>query len=502
MAKIINIENFNKLKKSFLKKKKIVMCHGVFDLLHLGHINHFEQARKFGDILIVSVTTDKFVNKGPSRPQFNISQRMQALSSLQSVDYVVSSEFPTAEMNLKKIKPDIFCKGPDYLKNKDLTKNLIKEKKLVLKLGGKIQFTKGVTFSSSKLINNLSGNLDSVQKKYLKKIKNKYEFQDIIDLFNKIKKINVNVLGEIILDKYSYCEPIGISGKDPFLVFKKKDDKSFDGGSLAITKNISNFVKNVNLISNFSKRKLIIKKDPSCDVKSIKLDLVFSKNKRDIIKNRFVDYNTNTKLFGLYTIDDNEIDYSQENEIIKKLKLAKKNNSFIVSDYGHGLISKKISNFLSKNKFNYFLNAQINSSNRGYHGLFKYKNPNSIIINTSELRYEFRDKKSSVEKLILKLQKKLNAQNVVVTMGSSGAVCYSKKDKFCYCPAFHNKIIDKVGAGDSLLAIFSLLKLVGAKNDLALFISSLSAAYQVSVVNNSNFLNRISLLKYLEHILK
>jgi bifunctional ADP-heptose synthase (sugar kinase/adenylyltransferase) len=115
---------------------------------------------------------------------------------------------------------------------------------------------------------------------------------------------------------------------------------------------------------------------------------------------------------------------------------------------------------------------------------------------------EFKDKISSTEELIIKLQKSLNAEVVVVTTGISGAIAYSKKEGFNYCPAFSEKILDKVGAGDALLSIFSLCKFVGLQNDLSLFISSLSAGYQVSVVNNSSFLKKNQLLKQINHILK
>ena len=67
-------------------EKKIVLCHGVFDLLHLGHIKHFNEARTFGDILIVTVTPDSFVNKGPNRPAFTIEHRLEALSALESIE--------------------------------------------------------------------------------------------------------------------------------------------------------------------------------------------------------------------------------------------------------------------------------------------------------------------------------------------------------------------------------------------------------------------------------
>ena len=94
--------------------KKIVHCHGVFDLLHVGHLKHFREAKTFGDMLVVSITPDEFVNKGPGRPAFSTSLRLEALSELESVDYVIANQWPSAEEIIKIIQPDIYCKGPDY----------------------------------------------------------------------------------------------------------------------------------------------------------------------------------------------------------------------------------------------------------------------------------------------------------------------------------------------------------------------------------------------------
>ena len=237
-------------------------------------------------------------------------------------------------------------------------------------------------------------------KKYINKIKRKYSFSDIEIYLKKISNLNLNVLGEIITDKYTYCEAVGTSGKDPFLVFEKKKDKQFQGGSLAIAKNLSNFVKKINLISSYPNKKINLKN------KNIQFDIIKSDKIKEIVKNRFVDINTNSKLFGIYSLGNQKLDNNFENKIISKIRSRKKNNFYIISDYGHNLITKKISNFISQKKYNYTLNAQINSSNRGFHGLFKYKYPEAVIINTSELRYEFKDKISSLESLILKLKKK------------------------------------------------------------------------------------------------
>src|ERR1700733_9135043 len=94
--------------------RKIVLCHGVFDPLHIGHIRHFEQARKFGDILVVTVTPDRFVNKGPHRPVFPQDLRAEAIAALALVDFVAVNEWPMAIETIKLLKPDVYVKGSEF----------------------------------------------------------------------------------------------------------------------------------------------------------------------------------------------------------------------------------------------------------------------------------------------------------------------------------------------------------------------------------------------------
>ena len=126
--KIININEVEKLA-NFLKKKKkkIVHCHGVFDLLHIGHIKYFEEAKSSGDILIVTITPDKYVNKGPHRPAFSETLRAEAIASLDCVDFVAINQWPTAIETIKTLNVDIYAKGPDYKDpNNDITGNISK----------------------------------------------------------------------------------------------------------------------------------------------------------------------------------------------------------------------------------------------------------------------------------------------------------------------------------------------------------------------------------------
>ena len=187
--------------------------------------------------------------------------------------------------------------------------------------------------------------------------------------------------------------------------------------------------------------------------------------------------------------------------------LIKKNiNKFdiiIVSDYGHGIITEKIRKLILTKNHKIFLNTQINSFNRGYHTVFKYKKVNTLVINEAELRYELRDKHSEIPKLAKALLKKISAKNIIVTRGIYGSVLINKKNKLViYCPAFDKNNVDTVGAGDTFFGICSLA--IGSKLDdkISMMMGAISAGFAVDHVGNKSYYDFQSLRKHLTHIFK
>ena len=148
--------------------KTIALCHGVFDLLHPGHFQHFKEASDLADFLIVSITADAFVNKGPGRPLFTQEIRTETLSTLEMIDYVIISEQATAEQVINLIKPDYYVKGSDYSSPEDdVTGMIIKERTAIENYGGTLYFTGGITSSSSSLINKFYSTIDSQTQNWL-----------------------------------------------------------------------------------------------------------------------------------------------------------------------------------------------------------------------------------------------------------------------------------------------------------------------------------------------
>lgn len=140
----------NKLK---AEGKKIVHCHGCFDLMHPGHIKYFQAAKKMGDVLAVTVTPDRYVDKGPGRPVFNENLRAEAIAALECVDYVAINKWPTAEETLRLLRPDIYVKGQEFQNLEDKTGKIQKEFKVIQEIGAELRFTNEIVFSSTKLLN-------------------------------------------------------------------------------------------------------------------------------------------------------------------------------------------------------------------------------------------------------------------------------------------------------------------------------------------------------------
>lgn len=487
-----------------LMNKTIVLCHGVFDILHSGHILHFREAKSYGEILIVSITADKFVKKGPNRPFYNLDQRMKMISELSIVDFIVPSYESTALTNLSIIKPNIYCKGLDY-KNEsdDITNNIVKEKNILKKNKGKIVFTKSPKQSSSNILKSDFNFISNEKKKYLSKF-NKKNSSNLRKYFKKMEGLRVLVIGELIIDRYIFGEAVGKSSKDPIIVLNESRTENYLGGAGSIAKNISSFSKKVTLLTlkkNNCPENKFIKKETN---NLFKIKFFNKNNYRTIIKKRLVESINNRKLLGLYDLNDELIDISNEKKIIDFLKTNKKNYDLIViADYGHGFISEKIASTIRQNYKNLFINSQINSFNVRSQNISKYDKSYCAVINESELRLDLRNNTNSLKHLAKTFFNKYLINKLVVTSGSQGAtIFFNKKNSMpIHCPAFGLKIVDKTGSGDSFLALFSLCITSGIEDDLSLFVASLAAAESLQHLANSNSIDKNSLIKSVENLL-
>ena len=236
----------------------------------------------------------------------------------------------------------------------------------------------------------------------------------------------------------------------------------------------------------------------------VRFDFIYKSGSPTILKKRFVEQINKRKILGVYNLNDQLLSKKNEEEFSKKLdKHLKKYDLIILTDYGHGLISQKSANKICNSKKFLSVCAQVNSSNIGYHTISKYKNSQSVVINETELRHEMRDKNQPIKLLMSSLCKKYKIKNLIVTRGSQGVILFSTKDKKYYeAPAFTDRVTDKVGTGDAMMAIISLCLKMNFDKNLTLLISSLAAAQSVETIGNKNSIEKNLIYKSLQYLLK
>lgn len=503
MSKFITQEEFNKIKLNKIKDKKIVLCHGVFDLLHIGHIIHFQEAKKLGDILVVSITSEEFVRKGPNRPMFNNELRIKFLTSIECIDYVLLSKGYTAEDVIKCVKPDFYVKGKEYEKNdEDVTGKIYEEIELVEKFGGAIKYTCGDVFSSTKLINNNFNSLSAELKEYIKSFKSKFSIDDVTRCIDKMKSLKVLVVGDIIVDEYIFCAVQGIMSKDIGYSTRYLKGEKYLGGSFAIASHISEFSENTTLFSILGDddiKNLVIKNA------KFNLDIKYDKDYETIFKTRYILENENReelkKLFAITNLKEYNIIKSHiMNNLKAKLKsIIKKFDLVVLCDFGHGLIDKEVIGIVEENSKILSINCQTNSSNYGRNLITKYKKANSFVLDQKELELAIPSYEKDEMNSLKKLSKLLNS-NGFLTRGAKGAFLI-KNDKIYNCPAFILKVKDTIGAGDAFFALTSLCTGVGAEEEIGLFLGSISAALATNIYGNKNYIEKVNILKYMSTLL-
>jgi rfaE bifunctional protein nucleotidyltransferase chain/domain len=471
---------------------KVGLCHGVFDLLHIGHIKYLEEAKSLCDVLIVTLTQDKNVNKGPGRPAFNENQRAEAISALECIDFVAINHWPTSIETIELLKPNLYIKGPDYNNlSDDITGNILKEKSAVEKIGGELIFTSGETHSSSTLINQIKRNNSKFGSSWWDNERKNINFKEVMNSFDSVKNLKICVIGEDITDVYSNYRPLGRSSKGSSLVFEQGESETYDGGTLAVAKNLTAFHDDVTLITNKTGKKPIY----NINRKNINLG-------NEIIKERILDAHTSEKVIEFYN-NDFELTWDSDSEkIFLKYLNEKKFDLIMCVDFGHGFFTKSIIKAVESLDTFVALNVQTNAGNRGYNYVSKWNKADFVAITAEELSLTLQDKASTLDEKIAELKLNLDFKKIVITQGVQGSTFYDKNQKF-YTPAFASSVIDRVGAGDTFLASIAghiFLDQVSL-NSIGL-IGNLAAAQVLKHQANKEILNNEDLLKAIQHILK
>jgi len=490
-SKIVSLDILQKKIGKFPRKKKAILCHGVFDIVHPGHIRHLVFAKSKADVLIVSITADRHIKKGTYRPHVPENLRALNLSLFEIVDYVLIDQNPTPIKNIKLIKPDFYAKGYEYSKTKNSSATQ-EEIETLKKIGSRMIFTPGdIVYSSSKLLNQ---NLPDLKYEKLNQLINqkKIDLNQVDQILDEIKNIKVHVIGDMIIDTYTQGKSIGGQTKTPTLSIKVVEETNYIGGAGIVAKHLRQAGADVFLttvighdkLGNFSKRELIRAGIKCCTIRDDSRPTV---NKNVIIAE-------NHRLIKLDKVENHPISDHILKEVLISVKKVKA-DIIIFSDFRHGIFNEssinQIIKLAPKNSFK-VADSQVASR---WGNITDFKNLDLITPNEREARFSVGEQDASVQGLADLVKSKSKVKNLILKLGEKGVLCSDGKNSFFSMDSFVEHLLDPVGSGDALLSYASLVYFKTKSLFLASLIGSIAAACECEVNGNVPISKKIIKLK-------
>ena len=458
-----------------------------------------------GDHLVVSVTADEFVQRGPGRPVFNQGPRLETIAALSCVDYVALSEDSSALPIINALRPDFYCKGREYADPAaDLTANFRRERERVEELGGKVELLGGAVHSSTQLLNRHFDVLPELARSFVEDFRTRYRHDDIRRIVEGLSQLSVLVVGEVIVDEYINCQMEGVTVKDHVPAVREFGRDRQWGGSYAVARHLAEFCGTVTLTGIASPEDPLMATEPPPDAsESVAREFVTDPGARTIVKQRYVVENELRaeldKVFAVHHTPGPESISSVSRDLFRgRLRELMACHDFVVvTDYGHGLLDQATMDVLQHEAPSLALNCQTNSSNYGFNLITKYRQVDTFCLDQVELALAFRVPQSENWKLLLQqLREQLGARTGWLTLGAEGAISVGSQGEVHEIPALTLDVRDTLGAGD---AFFSLASACAAKEEpleVSAFVGNAAGALAVNITGNTYPVKKVDLLKF------
>lgn len=481
--------------------KKIVYWHGTFDRLDVGQIRQLEAARALGDVLVVTVVGDRCLDVEAQRPQLSETLRAETIAALQMVDYVGIGPAASGASMIRLLKPDVYVRDSDGSEpaadnghgvEREAAQSVGATLRLASDLGGRVSSAGARVWSP----------LPDEVAVWIEEFRQRHHAAEVLAALERLKTLRVLIVGEAILDEYVYCDALGKSSKEPILALRYIEQDLHAGGSIAIANHLAEFCRSAHLLAYLgavNPREEFIR---SCIKSNVTPSFISKADSPTIVKRRFVEKTRVVKLLEIYEINDEPLSATEEQALCSRLEqLLPESDVVIVADFGHGLIPPRAARLLAERAPYLAVNTQINAANVGFHTISKYQRADYICMNEGEMRLDARTRRADLRELVSGVADRLGASTIMVTRGLTGTLLYSRKEGFSSCPAFAMKVIDRLGAGDAVLAITSMCAATGMSADVIGFVGNLVGAQAVRIVGNSRSIDRRELFQNIESVL-
>jgi len=467
------------------RDKTVIMCHGVFDVVHPGHLRHLVYAKSKADLLVASLTADRHVSKGTYRPHVPQDLRALNLAAFEIVDYVVVDPNDTPLENLRTIQPDYFAKGYEYTAS-GLPQKTQAELDVITSYGGEIIFTPGdIVYSSSKLIELEPPNIQ-IDKLITLMETEGLTFDSLRRTLDQFAGRRVHVVGDTIVDSFTQCAMIGGQTKTPTmsLLFQEKQD--YIGGAGVVAEHIRAAGAEVvfsTVLGNDQLKKFVLDglNNSGVEVRAIIDSTRPTTNKNAIVAGGY-------RLLKVDTLDNRSISDDIQSKLRKAIAEMKA-DAVVFSDFRHGIFNRlTIPGLIAAIPRNMFKVADSQVASR-WGNITEFKGFDLITPNEREARFALGDQDSGVRPLASRVYDAAACTTLILKMGDRGVLTCRSSDhealnSFFVVDSFVDRVVDAVGAGDALLAYATLSMLAAKCPVTATIIGSVAAAVECEADGN------------------
>lgn len=458
------------------RPKAVIMCHGVFDIVHPGHLRHLMYAKEKADVLVASLTADAHITKADHRPYVPQELRAQNLAALEMVDYVIIDPNPTPIEYIKHLQPDYFAKGYEYFADGVPAKTR-EEMETLEAYGGEIVFTPGdVVYSSSRLIE-LNPPKLSVEKLLGLMESESVGFDDLRGALKRLSGVRVHVVGDTIVDGYSACTLLGATAKSPSFSVKLERTERFTGGAGIVARHLKSAGADVvftTVLGEDSLRDFVLKELAESGVSCAP---IIDRTRPTTYKERFTV--EGQKMLQVDRVDNRPISRRVMRAVCESIRTSRA-DLFIMSDFRHGMFNRdSIGAIVGEIPSGELRVADSQVSNR-WGNILEFADFDLITPNEREARFALGDQDTIVRPLALTLYKRAKCKNLILKLGERGTLTYRRPSPeprdFFTLDSFVEHLVDPIGAGDGLLAYASLALAATGNIVTASILGSIAAA--------------------------
>lgn len=464
------------------RERKVIMCHGTFDIVHPGHIRHLMYAKSKADILVVTLTGDAHIQKANFRPFVPEQLRAMNLAALQMVDFVVIDPEPKPLRNLLIIQPDFFAKGYDYGGDGNIDPRTQEEVDALNRYGGEMIFTPGdVVFSSSAIIESEPPNLAVEKLRALLEGENLC-FDDLYRGLDRLKGTTVHVIGDTIVDGYTHTTLIGGQTKTPTFSVRFERQTDYVGGAGIVAKHLKAAGADVVFTTVLGDDRLKDFVLHDLEKAGVRVNAIIDRTRPTTYKNAFIA--GGYRLLKVDTLDNRAIAGRILNAVRERIA-TEKAKVVVFSDFRHGVFNRaSIPAFIDAMPKGTYRVADSQVATR-WGNILEFKGFDLITPNEREARFSLGDQDSVVRPLALKLYEQAECKTLMLKLGERGMITYRAKPSgpgdiraFFVVDSFAGQVVDAVGSGDALLAYATLAMATSGNQVIASVLGSMAAAVE------------------------